>query len=334
MGDTSIKQILINPDLFNINNRKYKNKTPKKEGNSSNGHQNSTVSRTPKGRILKHIQKIYNQEKKSKKKNILNNLFNNSEENKFNNELDSSIDYLLNISNNNDNATPMPVLATPMPVLATPMPVMEHVNTPIIVAPKYGCLKNGTLPTYNNYSKMLKNPRSTSSNEKQNGIVVKPIININNHPPFTNQPSGLQMFLNNVPSNSQYNSQSNGKSNGKSNGQSNMPSNVPIVKGVGLKKMIRRTFKLGKSRKDSKVGVLISNRTIRNQISNKMKEIYQIPISDIKKFLVKKGLIKVGSTAPNDILREMYKNVIMLCSDLQNHNTQNLLYNYLNNKNE
>jgi hypothetical protein len=65
-----------------------------------------------------------------------------------------------------------------------------------------------------------------------------------------------------------------------------------------------------------------------------MKEIYQIPIGDIKKALIKKGLIKVGSIAPNDILREMYKNVVMLCGDLQNHNTENILYNYINNKKE
>ena len=93
---------------------------------------------------------------------------------------------------------------------------------------------------------------------------------------------------------------------------------------------MRRTYRLGKSKKDGKIGVLISNRTIRNQISNKMKEIYQIPMGDIKKTLIKKGLIKVGSIAPNDILREMYKNVVMLCGDLENHNTENILYNYIN----
>jgi hypothetical protein len=64
-----------------------------------------------------------------------------------------------------------------------------------------------------------------------------------------------------------------------------------------------------------------------------MKEINQLPISDIKKFLINKGLIKVGSIAPNEILREMYKNVIMICGDLQNYNTENILYNYINNKN-
>jgi hypothetical protein len=92
---------------------------------------------------------------------------------------------------------------------------------------------------------------------------------------------------------------------------------------------LRRTHRLGKSNKDRKVGVLISNKTIRNQITNKMKQINQIPIGDIKKYLIKKGLIRVGSIAPNDILREMYRSVVMLCGDLQNHNTQNIMYNYL-----
>ena len=54
------------------------------------------------------------------------------------------------------------------------------------------------------------------------------------------------------------------------------------------------------------------------------------PISDVRKFLVKKGLIRVGSTCPNDVLRKMYESVNLVCGEVQNHNSDNLLYNYLN----
>ena len=55
-----------------------------------------------------------------------------------------------------------------------------------------------------------------------------------------------------------------------------------------------------------------------------------MPIQDVKKFLIKRGFIKVGSTAPNDILRKMYESAILICGEVQNHNPENLLYNFMN----
>ena len=55
-----------------------------------------------------------------------------------------------------------------------------------------------------------------------------------------------------------------------------------------------------------------------------------MPIQDIKKYLIKRGLLKVGSTAPNDILRKMYESSILLCGEVQNHNPDYLLYNFMN----
>jgi hypothetical protein len=53
-------------------------------------------------------------------------------------------------------------------------------------------------------------------------------------------------------------------------------------------------------------------------------------MEEVKKTLIKKGLIKVGSTAPTDVLRKMYESVSLVCGDIQNHNPDNLLYNYMN----
>jgi hypothetical protein len=76
--------------------------------------------------------------------------------------------------------------------------------------------------------------------------------------------------------------------------------------------------------------VLVSNKTIRKNITTKKTLLQQTSIQDIKKFLIKKGFIKVGSIAPNDVLRKMYETVNMMCGDVQNHNPDNLLYNYFN----
>jgi len=96
------------------------------------------------------------------------------------------------------------------------------------------------------------------------------------------------------------------------------------------KRIMRRTFKIGKSKVHPKVAVLVSNKTLRQNITTKHQLLKQTPLTDVKKFLMKRGFIKVGSIAPNDVLRKMYEDVTMMCGDVQNHNPENLLYNFLN----
>jgi hypothetical protein len=96
------------------------------------------------------------------------------------------------------------------------------------------------------------------------------------------------------------------------------------------RKTVRRTFVLGKSKHYPKIGVLVSNKTLRKQIGTRGHQLKQVPIDDVRKALIKKGLIKVGSIAPNDVLRKMYETMNMMCGDLHNHNPDNLIYNYMN----
>ena len=96
------------------------------------------------------------------------------------------------------------------------------------------------------------------------------------------------------------------------------------------KKTRKRTYKIGKSKVLPKISVLISNKTIRHNVSTKTQLLKQVPMQDIKKYLMKRGLIKVGSIAPNDVLRKMYESSILICGEVQNHNPDNLLYNFLN----
>jgi hypothetical protein len=96
------------------------------------------------------------------------------------------------------------------------------------------------------------------------------------------------------------------------------------------KKTIRRTYRVGKSKTIPKIGVLISNKTIRNTISTKKQHLKQIPMEQIRKTLIKTGFIKVGSIAPNDVLRQMYESMSLICGEVQNHNPDNLVYNFFN----
>jgi len=96
------------------------------------------------------------------------------------------------------------------------------------------------------------------------------------------------------------------------------------------KKTLRRTYKIGKSKNAPKVSVLVSNRTIRSNITTQSQKLKAVPIEEVKRFLVKRGLIRVGSITPVDVLRKMYESAVMMCGEVHNHNPDNLLYNFMN----
>ena len=96
----------------------------------------------------------------------------------------------------------------------------------------------------------------------------------------------------------------------------------------------RRTHKVGKSKTHPKVGVLISNRTLRKTISTQALHLKQTPIADVKRYLVKHGLIRVGTASPDYMLRKLYESAQMIPGEIHNHNVDNLLYNFMNTRDD
>jgi hypothetical protein len=96
------------------------------------------------------------------------------------------------------------------------------------------------------------------------------------------------------------------------------------------RKTVRRTYKIGRSTVLPRIAVLVSNKTIRNNTTTKTQLLKQTSIQDVKKHLIQRGLIRVGCTTPNDVLRKMYESTMLICGDVQNHNADNLLYNFVN----
>jgi hypothetical protein len=113
--------------------------------------------------------------------------------------------------------------------------------------------------------------------------------------------------------------------------QHNKLGNMKKKKKRFQRKIIRKTYKLGKSKLKPNISVLISNRTVRNNITEKKQKLQQVPVVDIRRYLMKHGLIKVGTTTPNDVLRSMYESALLICGEIQNHNAENLMYNFINN---
>jgi hypothetical protein len=206
----------------------------------------------------------------------------------------------------------MPVSNVQQVVLNRP-PAAEgrHANLP--PQPKWGCLKGGNLMTYRNFhNKTVRTPPPPLSPPSPST------------PPFPPMDGGK--------SNDQIPSPILLEKMKRSSEKEKKIRQMPQLKYKKRKKTLKRTYTVGRSKYFPKIGVLISNKTIRNKTTEKIQLLKQTPIQEVRKFLIKRGFIRIGTPAPNDLLRKMYESVQLVCGEIQNHNPENLLYNFVNDK--
>lgn len=212
-------------------------------------------------------------------------------------------------------------------------------------APQYGCLKGGALPTYRMWkNKTQRNVQVITGDGQKNYVpsVSQPMFNAGNGNIESyeteimggnmggNANSTQNTLLEKFKSPSFMKKKQEIQSHLKKKEELKSQKQMPAFRRRKQKRTMRRTFRLGKSKHYPRVSVLVSNRTLRKQISSRCQELKQVPLDEVKKTLIKKGFIKVGSTAPNDVLRKMYESISLICGDIQNHNPDNLVYNYFN----
>ena len=378
------KTIQINPDLFNISKSTTRKKSalpkpPKIELKSSVKTQKQ---KTLRKNVLKMIrekqQEAYRELFDTKKKST--SLPPIDKKTDFDNSFDNSLKFFSNLANKVEtepNATlknynaiqttpiaPIISISPNIPPLSNVTDSFDNIQLPPLPsfsAPKYGCLKNGTLPTFRTYTR--KNytggsPPTTQINDSfiSSSLGQSPIS------PFTGQ-SSISSSLGQSPISSSL-----GQHGGSLEINMDDPFDKPLLTNGGSnlftpkfieesqkfdkihkgkiqpskaehkirykkrKKIFKRTYRIGRSKTEPKIGVLVSNKTIRNKISTQAQLLKQTPIQDVRRFLIKKGFIKVGTNAPNDVLRKMYETVSLVCGEIQNHNPENLLYNFVNDK--
>lgn len=349
------KLLKINPSDFSFSNNKTKKSKPDKkpEGNirvrntNAKKQTNTLRKKSLLNLIRQHQQKQYDMETDFKKHESTK----EQQANAFNKEFEEAKNYLNTIaekrsssvsnhhlSNNHSghsahnntikhypsSFTPTPMALNmsvdtePMPT-STSIPVVESVTSADSNSqPAYGCLKNGNLPTYRNYmNKTLSKKEPLKIGDDVDRGSLYNVSKDGNATPLSQSSSSLEnrfpsLYKKEEPSVSLFSN------------------NAKKSKKIKQRKTIRRKHKVGRSKYYSKIGVLVSNKTIRNTISNQMQHLKMVPIHDVRSYLIKNGFIKVGSNTPNDVLRKMYESALLICGEVKNHNPDNLLYNFFN----
>jgi hypothetical protein len=201
----------------------------------------------------------------------------------------------------------------------------------------HGCLKNGVKPCYRNWksNQTRKNPicendnlttrEATLQKIKQRMAEQKKIL--------FEEPQNIQLHINEqLNTNTNTNTTNNNNSFVEKNNltppiQQPPPQNNKVF----IKKTTIKKHELGKSSKYRKVGVLIKSKSTRKQITDAKKELSKMSIHEMKNQLQKQGLFKSGSTAPNDVIKQMYESSI-LAGEIKNTNYNVLYHNFLNEK--
>jgi hypothetical protein len=161
----------------------------------------------------------------------------------------------------------------------------------------YGVLKNGIKPTYKNWASHENgfqpiNNKEQFKQEINNYEVIK-------QEPINQEPVKQEQF------------------------KQEPVKQEPLIQELEVKKV----FQLGRNKKNKTVSVLLKNNSTRKKIELDRVNFKKANISTVKNFLKKQNLIKFGTTAPNNLLREIYEST-KLCGEITNENTKSLIHNF------
>ena len=352
MASNSKKVISINPEFFKISGKKKKGGKEKKKKRRDNDILSSSVNKGLKKNLLNKLKELQKRKEKEKEKNSqMSGLDENVDD-----ELEKSIDYLNDIvkkrkakkEKRKNKAKTLKKRRDHETINSTPVSPQLKVETSVVnkenislKQPKFGCLKGGKLPTLRQYNKTLKN-RDEPKNDS------RPPVAFNDTPVYKETFDERQKNFSNIKVN--YNNIQNKVPKATILPpvpiitpppipiiQQATPPSIPLETNENIKKKkkkkkkhklktVKRKITLGK--KHGMVGVLIKNRKTRKNIKKEVKNLEKKSMTNIKRYLRKHNLIKIGTPAPDDILRNIYEDSF-LSGDIYNKNPDTLLHNFM-----
>jgi len=418
MGTQKILQ--INPELFQFNGGKKSSKKKERKTKPIQDKTQSLKSNKLKKELLKKV-KDYQKNKetevikdeKSKDKNETmpsSNLFDSKdfENNDFEREFNKSLTFLHELSKKNKDKNKKKTLKLSNTDINIDIP-KDCLIYNSAKEPSYGCLKNGSKPTFRDLNKTQKHNTNNTNNTNSTKRLQLALENNTyyDHSEFhnkyqthtndnveTNKPNiqlkiientsqetlnGANLsnneiitasydYTNNYPTNKEtlnvidlnkndVNKNDVNKNDVKeeiltkeiltneiiTNKEDNLTNETILNKEDSKEELpkeesyipklrrITRTYKykLGKKKDSKHIGLLIKNRETQKKIKQEVSQLKQQPIQNVKNFLREKNLIKLGSQAPNDVLRKLYEDSV-LAGEITNTNNNNLVHNYLN----
>ena len=197
---------------------------------------------------------------------------------------------------------------------ATFSPVKLSDDTP------YGCLKNGNKPTFRAYNKTIKHNIKFNDDSRQ---------------PHTERQTKLKELQDKHKRKAILNSDTsmNDETEHDLQDDDNSLNKTKHMSRTKIRRHLRKTitkkFKLGKI--GDVVGVLIKNNDTRKNIQREHGLLKNKKLSEVKKYLVEKNLIKIGSMAPPNIVRKIYEDA-MLTGEIENVGKGVVLHNFLEDK--
>jgi len=209
--------------------------------------------------------------------------------------------------------------------------------------PVYGILKGGNKPLYSNYRKTLKQQEKLKSQKERS---PRHTTMVNHTPLMIKETQPSQSIIDPIQTIRQSKlekvkklfKQPREKGEKREKPISKKPSTFSpfsqthkIRNGSRVRRTIKRRYQVGKikTHHSNQVHVLVKNRKTRKKDAMEYSGLKKVPLIDVKKYLRERNLIRVGSQAPEYILRELYESS-KISGDVENKSTDVLYHNFVN----
>ena len=292
---SSTKKIAINPEFFKLTNISGKKKKKEKKEKHSADLVKPNLKKELINKVNQHRKTIQKEKAKKESKADIKEIPDN---------IDQSLEYLNNLAKKSVEKKKKKRERKKQKTMKN----NSH-NATLKEPPPYSNLKNSSRPTYSQWRKTVKN----------NDNNTRPNISFGKGDEITTE---VKIFEDTFE-------QRQKKLQDLKDSLTTPPTTEEEKKKKKVKrkhKTIKRKITLGKHK--NRVGVLIKNKKTRKNIKKEMDTLRKKSMNQVKKYLRKHNLIKIGSSAPDSMLRDMFTDIYS-SGDVYNKSPDILLHNYV-----